>query len=157
MTSEELRIVKGLRSDPKMIKVDDLKDKSDRTLLYGYTCERKTWHVYLKSGNIHVIEYRHDYTRYLPDELVEIEPKCNEDYIPDKRLYPTACDFEFCMMLKSQCCDLPFTSEDNRQKEIYYGYTVEDAELNCLDCKNGDNPENCNKCEEYKYFERKRK
>lgn len=157
MTSEELKIVKGLKQERKMVTVEDLNDKSDRTLLYGYTCMRRTWHVYLKDKEIHIVKYRHDYERDIPMDLVEIEPKCNEDYIPDKRLYPSACDFEFCMMLKAQNCDLPFTSENDRPKAMYYGYTVEDGMLDCMECKNGDNPENCNQCENYQYFKRKEK
>lgn len=157
MTSEELKIIKEFKPDKEVIKANNLKNKSNRTLLYGYTCDRRTWHVYLKDEKIHIVKYRHDYERDIPVNLVEIEASCNRDYIPDKELYPSACDFEFCMLLKSKGCELMFTSEDERPEAAYYGYLSENAVLNCNECENGENAENCNQCEEFRYYKKKRK
>lgn len=35
----------------------------DRTLLYGYTCDRETFHVYMKNQNIHVVIYKSVYDK----------------------------------------------------------------------------------------------
>lgn len=140
-----------------LISTQDLNNKQDRTLLYGYTCDRDTWHVYLKNGNIHTVLYRNSAFREIPVGLKEIQIKANQDYIPNKRLYPAACDYEFCMLLQDSGYHLPFTNFDDREQTAFYGYTIEDSEVSCLDCENGDNPQNCNICEEYRYFKRRNK
>ena len=45
---------KGKAPEP-LITTQNLNNRQDRTLLYGYTCDRETWHVYLKKGNIHTV------------------------------------------------------------------------------------------------------
>jgi hypothetical protein len=54
---------------------------------------------------------------------------CNEDFVPDKRLYPARCDFEFCCALKRLGIDLPFTNFNvNEAAHVldngYYGMTL---------------------------------
>ena len=57
----------------------------------------------------------------------EVKIKSNEDYIPDKRLYPETCDFMFCALLKSAGIYLPFTAFDkNRPDKKFYGFTLEE-------------------------------
>ncbi|WP_373261931.1 hypothetical protein [Hungatella hathewayi] len=140
-----------------LISTQDLNNKQDRTLLYGYTCNRATWHVYLKNGDIHIVVYRNSAFREIPVGLKEVRVKANQDYIPDKRLYPAACDYEFCRLLKEAGCHLPFTNFEDREQIQFHGYITEDSEVSCLDCANGDNPQHCNVCEEYLYFKRKNK
>ena len=51
--------LRSIEEIPKpVLSAEDLKDKSDRTLLYGYTCDRDTWHVYLEDGKISREELR---------------------------------------------------------------------------------------------------
>ena len=106
--------------------------RNDRTLLYGYTCERKTFHVYLKDEKIYVVVYCNDYStpKTKPRNMVQIRVTSNHDYVPDKRLYPERCDYEFCRLLKEKGIELPFTAysdEVNLDRE-YYGFTLEDVE-----------------------------
>lgn len=70
-------------------------DESDRTLLYGYDCERNTWHLYSYGGKVFLYVYNpmtvearflNEFTSY-------------EAMVPDKRLYPERCDYEFCRWL----------------------------------------------------------
>lgn len=82
------------------VNVDDLYNKSDRTLLHGYTCDRDTFHVYIKDMKIHTVTYRTDYKNNTPIFMEEIQIAKNDDYIPNKRLYPETCDFEFCEKLR---------------------------------------------------------
>jgi hypothetical protein len=109
------------------ISVDELIDKSDRTLLYGYTCERLTWHVYLEDGVIHKVVYRSsggDCEHSYYGEGFKVW-----ELIPDKRLYPETCDFEFCSLLRGKGVDLLFTNfNEDRGESQYYGWVVEDKE-----------------------------
>ena len=109
----------------------------NKTLLYGYTCARETFHVYIKKEQIYVVVYNTDFSAGVPrpKNMRQITIKSNSDYIPDKRLYPERCDYNFCKMLKEKGIDLPFTTwsdpieidlEDPRYP--YYGFTLEDME-----------------------------
>lgn len=126
MTLNELKLLNSVND---LIKVEDLSDTKDRTLLYGYTCSRKTFHVYLKNNEIHVILYNEDYDEknVKPKNMRELFIKTNCDYIPDKRLYPEACDFDFCKLLKEKDISLPFTVfNTDRPIQDFYGFTLED-------------------------------
>jgi hypothetical protein len=106
--------------------------------LYGYTCERKTFHVYVKNEQIYTVVYDTEYSRAVPKpvNMRQIEIKSNHDYVPDKRLYPERCDYNFCLLLKEKGVNLPFTHwsepveialDDPRYP--YYGFTLEDMEV----------------------------
>lgn len=83
-----------------------LSDKTPRTLLLGYTCERETWHVYLGADRaLHRVVYSDS---MLLSHTTKFER--DEDLIPDKRLYPEACDFETCRILAGMSVSLPFTT-----------------------------------------------
>lgn len=137
------------------VNVDDLYNKSDRTLLYGYTCDRDTFHVYIKDMKIHAVTYRTDYENNAIIFMEEIQIAKNDDYIPNKRLYPETCDFEFCEKLKKLGCRLPFTTwSDGRSEAQFYGFTLEDKKC-CGNCGVMEDSY-CNECEEYnRWFRRK--
>jgi len=104
-----------------LITIKDLENKSDRTLIYGYTCDRDTFHVYIKYEHIFVIIYNY--------ELVENKEYIidNSDYTPNKRLYPSACDYEFCDKLYNASEYMSFTNFDHdREHKIYHGKLLED-------------------------------
>lgn len=105
----------------------------NKTLLYGYTCERETFHVYIKDEEIYVVTYDVDYSsrdNIRPKNMRQIKVTSNHDYVPDKRLYPERCDYDFCRLLKEKGIDLPFTAwTDNiDNSREYYGFTLEDME-----------------------------
>ena len=80
----------------------------DRTLLYGYTTERKTWHVYQQGGLLHRVIYIGSNPGF---EFTEVAEKIDARHlIPNKRLYPEACDFIFCWELNRRDIHLPFTN-----------------------------------------------
>ena len=81
----------------------------DRTLLYGYTCDRNTWHVYLFESKINLFIKETGF--HMEGEMF---PIC--ELIPDKRLYPEACDLEFCEELNRRGFSLPFTTFNQRRK-----------------------------------------
>lgn len=78
----------------------------------------------------------------------EISVNSNADYLPDKRLYPEACDFRFCEMLKKLGYELRFASwNDERPVSKFYGFTLEDKKC-CGNCGIIEDS-HCNNCEEY--------
>lgn len=114
MTKNEMtNIIKWTpRQFDDLITAKDLKNKSDRTLLYGYDCDRNTWHTYIKNRKIHTI---------IGSNEVNIDN--NFDYIPNKRLYAQCCDYEFCSMLADLNVNMAFTNygESSQNDNGYYG------------------------------------
>lgn len=63
-----------------------------------------------------------------PKNMRKLSVKTNYGYVPDKRLYPEACDFEFCRLLKERGISLPFTVfNSERVAKDFYGFTLEDV------------------------------
>lgn len=89
--------------------IKSLRNKSERTLLFGYTCERETFHVYIRDGRIYVVMYEGWNDNPTPKEVTV---KTDEDYVPDKRVYPTRSDYEFCRLLRMRDVYISFTSQD---------------------------------------------
>lgn len=119
MLKEEYQKLNGTDKIKSLVLASDLIDKSNRTLLYGYTCNRDTWHVYIEEGAIHTVWYKY---KCKPEERYVAD---NYDYVPDKRLYPECCDYEFCKLIKEYGIDLPFTTwQDDRLVQQYYGETL---------------------------------
>lgn len=116
----------------KLICADDLTPYTyNKTLLYGYTCDRRTFHVYLKNKNIYVVIYENDYStgKARPKNMRQVIVHDNYDFVPDKRLYPERCDYHFCKLLKEKGIHLPFTTWDDTVTITagYYGFTLEDV------------------------------
>ncbi len=164
MIKSEYQEIKNKKPNSKpVIQPSDLTDKSDRTLLYGYTTRllyNRTnihvhFHVYLKDNKIHIVTYLKDSRYNAPDHMQRAIAESNDDYIPT-RLYPEYCDYEFCKILKDRGYDLPFNNwsdSHNRQANPFYGFTLEDQK-SCNNCSNTDD-EYCNTCEEYnKWFKK---
>jgi hypothetical protein len=101
----------------------------DRTLLYGYDCDRKTWHLYTSDANVYLHIY--DGVENVTIEHVNLSraaPRRSElqaRIIPNKRLYPERCDFDFCVWAKMEGLHLSFTTHDGSLAELnslgYYG------------------------------------
>jgi hypothetical protein len=105
MNYQEYKDLMQIGRNPQTLAGEDLKDQTDRTLLYGYTIERDTHHVYLKDGVLHLFVYQHSSIHKHESGRLLLE-----SLIPSKRLYPGKCDYEFCRFLKSQGLHLPFTA-----------------------------------------------
>ena len=106
----------------KEIRGKDLVDQTDRTLLYGYTCDRATFHVYLKEGIIYKAVYFKG-RENLPQMLLSEDEIPLSGYVPDKRLYPDGCDIEFCKLLKARGVVLYFTAYTEAEPRQFYGET----------------------------------
>lgn len=102
------------------IKANELADQSDRTLIYGYTVGRETFHLYLENGTFNRVIYDGDKV-FLAGET-ELDTIELMQCVPDKRVYPERCDFEFCRILKSRDVSIPFTTFDpNVEARAFYG------------------------------------
>lgn len=102
----------NIEEDVDIITVNHLKNKFDRTLLYGYDCDRNTYHVYLKDENIYVVRYNSC------NILTRLKVSSNEDYVPNKRVYPQYSDFEFCKLLIEKDIYIPFLEYNEPSKDI---------------------------------------
>lgn len=129
MNIGEFAHLRTVTSVPSRVYLDDLKDKSDRTLIHGYTCGRHTYHLYLKDGLFYSLYYEYDKTYLKNDVFVGGSIELSHCY-PDKRIYPECCDLEFCEFLIKNGHSLPFTSfSENRELKQYYGELLEDLTL----------------------------
>ena len=119
MSPEEFEALMPAHVESRSFSVDDLTDKSDRTLLYGYTCMGKTWHVYLKGGEITccVCGTDHVFSTWYAGPFI----KDARDLIPDDRLYSSACDAETCRIFLARGIDLRFLLPDDRPAAQFYG------------------------------------
>lgn len=109
MTKDEFLSLDGISSEPQF-SAAVLKDKTPRTLLWGYTCARDTWHVYLgQDQKIHLVVYN---SRLLLRHQTSFTT--DGSLIPDKRLIPQDCDFETCAFLSRIDVSLPFTTWDDK-------------------------------------------
>lgn len=117
--------------EASMAQAKALYDQSPRTLVYGYTTDKNTFHVYLADGKIHKVVYGY------PDKLLEHKTQdanlLFEECAPNKRMYPEACDFEFCSLLRRHGVHLPFTTwNDKRERAAFYGKQLEELQTPAL-------------------------
>lgn len=133
MTPEEYEVL--CAPQPKIvptISALDLKYKNPRTLLWGYNHRSESHHVYIEDGKIHLHVYMLSALReaMLGGSAFKAAQHQSgviaiKDLLPDKRLYPEACDAEFCMLLKDRGVYLPFTKWQDREIKQFYGEKVE--------------------------------
>lgn len=117
MTEQEMKFIEDMEYGEKpIIDPENLLHKNDRTLLWGYTCDRWSWHVYLKDMKIYTVTYE-----YMKEPII-VNVKTNNDFVPNKRLYPEACDYDFCKALARMGVHLPFTTfQSERPHKQYHG------------------------------------
>lgn len=121
MNSEEYKSLISVRPIPKILRGSDLENQMDRTLIWGYTMEREDFHVFLKDGEIQIevgdltSQHREALQRWDENDV-----RSNSEYVPGKRVYPEACDFEFCKLLKEGGVAIPFTTWTDREPKQFY-------------------------------------
>jgi hypothetical protein len=137
MNSKQLEIL----TRTSKIKVDDLENKTDRTLLFGslkIADGNMVYHLYLNGEMFHFTVYisksktpyearwrsgeplkSFKYRDEIPSETIQIIQKS----IPlENTLYPECCDYEFCILLKSKGIVLTFDEiDEERPTKQFYG------------------------------------
>lgn len=129
MNQLEYSLLKNIKIDEaSIIKIEDLKNTNDRTLIWGYDLERNSVHVYIKNKKFFKVCYSY------PDVLIYFTQGYTIDAIgciPSKRIYPEASDLEFCEILVKRGISLAFTTfDEKRLEQQYYGALLEDLKIN---------------------------
>lgn len=125
MNELEFKQLNDERRRTKLIRELSLENRTPRTLIYGYTYDRKTFHVYLTdAGEVVRVIYDAD------GLLISAKNSLSENFplsecVPDKRLYPGSCDFEFCSKLMSAGCSLSFTMWSEPPDRSVIGFKLE--------------------------------
>ena len=101
-----------------------LADRTPRTLVYGYTVDRDTFHLYLdEEGSLVRHRYRPEYgpnfdtdptDRRILTVILNRSKSMRVDWLyPNKRVYPERCDLEFCTIMRERFgINAPFTNYD---------------------------------------------
>jgi len=113
-------LIKASGKPPETISIEDVMLWEPRTLLWGYTPDRYSHHVYIANDELHCYVYD---GRTNPDTIFyKSETLQLSDIAPKKRLYPEACDYRFCLQLKKLGVYLPFTTfNEKREPQQYHG------------------------------------
>lgn len=127
MTQEEYNKLLNISSGNKLITADDLKNKEDRTLIYGVVIRNPFYrhHVYIKNGVIRSIQYYLDEDKGNMDEIIV---KKNNDYKAGVKIYPELCDYEFLSLLRGQGVKMSFYKFDKNvicEENSMCGVTIE--------------------------------
>lgn len=115
----------SLKPGPQAVNmVDLLQDKTDRTLIWGYTPEKDSFHVYLQEGTIVRLVYGYRDTEPSVEAGTDFFP---QTLVPAKRVYPEASDAEFCGLLQQVGAEFTFATFDpKREPKQFHGKTLED-------------------------------
>lgn len=99
-----------------LINVSELKNQSERTLIYGFDFDKNTWHIYLKDNLIHLYVYKENEIKYKKSHTFSCY-----DLNPGKRIYPHKSDYEFCRIMKEKGTSLSFTKFEEIETEQFHG------------------------------------
>ncbi|MFB8290205.1 hypothetical protein [Kitasatospora purpeofusca] len=89
----------------------------DRTVLFGFTCERLSWHVYLADGQIHLATYDSQTAQVTVHQRREYWPAA--ELIPDKRVYPESTDWRFAQLMVARAIAVPYRNWDESRARLW--------------------------------------
>lgn len=127
MTKTEYEILNLTNPDFQNITISDLPKGYEGTLVYGYTLERDTFHLYVKDGQFIRLIYT------CSDRII----RCNisnflpvEDCVPTKRVYRQESQFFFLQFIKKLGAVFSITdSNANEEWSLPYGSFLDRARL----------------------------
>lgn len=140
MNKEQFKHFRRERALPTVPGVQELTDRTPRTLLYGYNKNWATLHVYIgQDGLIHVLLHAPLRDETGPGSCgvdflvlqhtfgVNGGQSYPEGYVPSERVFPEFSDFQFCTLLEDCGVNLPFAPfrEDVALSQDYHGATLE--------------------------------
>lgn len=128
MNKEQYNKIQQRGKSPLTISVDDFTNKKDRTLIWGYTPERDSFHVYLKDKKIHLYVYTYvekNILKFNSGRELEVDI-----LIPRGRVYPEASDYEFCKKLLDMGINIPFTIFDGYREEKQFHGAIKSRQEN---------------------------
>ncbi|KWU19133.1 hypothetical protein [Burkholderia cenocepacia] len=118
MNKNQFKELQHRADRPVRLSASLLVNLEPRTLIYGATSKRDTFHVYLDEAKIQLVTYDGDgFLRKYQTEL-ELEAA---DYEPGKYAYPEACDFEFAALLQQAGVDVNYLAYQDRAPAVFHG------------------------------------
>ena len=124
MNKREFRELQAQADKPQRLRGDMLANRSPRTLVYGVTHIRHTFHVYIADDQkLHLVTYDDDGFLQRHQTEADLEPG---EYEPTKYAYPEACDFEFTSLLQGIGVDLTFLPYQEREDARFYGQCLDE-------------------------------
>lgn len=110
LNADDVSALTHIAAPLPVIEADELVDRTPRTLIYGYTTDRNTFHIWFDHGMIHKAIY------HIPAHASPVLISFVAGFsivaataVPDKRIYPERCDLEFCTLIRDRGVRLPFT------------------------------------------------
>lgn len=92
----------------------------DTTLLYGYTLERNSFHVYLTHDknrtpfiNVLTFDFEENVIEHIKTKEISVSR-----VIPNKRAYPSLTLFSFANLIKNKGEYIPFTTVNDSQESL---------------------------------------
>ena len=135
MTEDEYNKLKTERTGGGPQPVDlasMLQNKADRTLIWGYTPEKDSFHVYLQDQTIVRLVFA--YKAAVPKEMEAGTEYFPATMVPAKRVYAEASDAEFCGLLRRLGVDFSFAPfNPERAPKQFHGETLEDFGMSLAD------------------------
>lgn len=128
LTLDDVNEIRDLESESPTVSVSEMKDRRSRTLIYGYDCDRNTFHLYLEDEVFHAVVYDHKNTLLSHTGGTTIPVSAT---VPNKRVYPETCDYEFCKLIEPRLDNsIPFTTYNAKRDATrpFFGSVI--AELN---------------------------
>lgn len=126
MNAEQYDKLKAMMAKPTnpVISVNELDNPGqDRTLLWGYTLDRSSFHVYIKGGVLHRVIYGNPNT--LISHISGEELAC-ENMAPSKRAYPAACDEQFSRLMHEKGQYVSYTTFAEREDIPFHGLVADE-------------------------------
>lgn len=124
MNEQEYAALQEYSAPSERLSAAMLYNRKRRTLIWGYDTERNSFHVYIGDDDkIHIVSY--SFGDYLLSHKTE-DTATPPEYVPNKRVYPAACDLQFCKLLIQADVRIPFTTFEARGEEDFYGKRLEE-------------------------------
>jgi hypothetical protein len=121
-----------IRPEPQVVNAKCMYNQAERTLVYGCTADKDTLHVYLEAGVVHKVVY--NFKGELLLHKTDRDGLMYAECAVAKRIYPEACDFDFCAVLKRRGIALSFyVWADNREPAAFYGKRLAELKARAAD------------------------
>jgi hypothetical protein len=124
LNEQEYAALLQYRATPERLSANMLHNRKRRTLIWGYDTERQSFHVYIGDDDkLHIVLYT--FEGYLLSHKTE-DDAAPQEYVPNKRVYPAACDDQFCRLLLGADVRIPFTTFQARAEQDFHGKKLEE-------------------------------
>jgi hypothetical protein len=124
LNEQEYAALLQYRATPERLSAKMLHNRRRRTLIWGYDTERHSFHVYIGNDDkLHIVSYTSE--GYLLSHKTE-DAASPQEYVPNKRVYPAACDVQFCRLLVGADVRIPYTTFEARPEQDFHGKQLEE-------------------------------